>query len=368
MLYICICIYIYYVHSGGCSVGLYSGMKSLVSNCSKGDSKKETLSEKYLAGALSASLGQFLASPIDLVKIRQQTSTAVWSPATTTKQKSIPLSVPLHGARQLSNSSIKSIPKTNGSITNCAIHRHNLYHPQSAHRTMYTGSALKLYSTRSSNSKHPAITLRLNLKTITAHDRVNMKTECQSRKSTYHQNAGKYKYRSKRPVNSIIKSRVQSVHASSNWWHCMKHIYRNESGVRGLMKGCLPNIQKAAVVNGAWISSYDISKNAIKNNSYYPLPDGFLLCTIASQCAGLACCLTGNPFDVIKTRMMAASNQHQEYKSSLTCLIQTVKGEGMFSLYKGFGYSLVRTGPWSATFFLIYEQMSSLVLGPGAGI
>lgn len=48
------------------------------------------------------------------------------------------------------------------------------------------------------------------------------------------------------------------------------------------------------------------------------------------------------------------------YKSSVDCLIQTVKSEGPRALYKGFCPTWVRLGPWNIIFFMMYEQLKKV--------
>lgn len=48
------------------------------------------------------------------------------------------------------------------------------------------------------------------------------------------------------------------------------------------------------------------------------------------------------------------------YSSSLDCLLQTVRTEGVTALYKGFIPTWVRLGPWNIIFFMTYEQMKKI--------
>ena len=48
------------------------------------------------------------------------------------------------------------------------------------------------------------------------------------------------------------------------------------------------------------------------------------------------------------------------YNSSIDCLVKSVRNEGVLSLYKGFLPSYARLGPWSITFWLIYEKLRSV--------
>ena len=64
------------------------------------------------------------------------------------------------------------------------------------------------------------------------------------------------------------------------------------------------------------------------------------------------------PVDVIKTRMM--NQQNAMYKSSLDCLVKSVKAEGVLALYKGFLPTWTRLGPWQFTFWVTYEQLRKI--------
>uniref|UniRef100_W5KSW8 Solute carrier family 25 member 27 n=1 Tax=Astyanax mexicanus TaxID=7994 RepID=W5KSW8_ASTMX len=87
----------------------------------------------------------------------------------------------------------------------------------------------------------------------------------------------------------------------------------------------------------------------------------YILFTPSLTCSGLVAATMGTPADVVKTRIM---NQPRDsngrgllYKSSIDCLVQSVKGEGFLSLYKGFLPTWLRMAPWSMTFWLTYEQI-----------
>ncbi|KAG9347569.1 hypothetical protein JZ751_005138 [Albula glossodonta] len=133
----------------------------------------------------------------------------------------------------------------------------------------------------------------------------------------------------------------------------------SEGGVRGLWAGWVPNVQRAALVNLGDLTTYDTVKHFILRNT--SLEDNSLCHALASTCSGLVAAIMGTPADVVKTRIM---NQPRDgcgrgllYKSSTDCLIQSVKGEGLKSLYKGFLPTWMRMAPWSMTFWLTFEQI-----------
>ncbi|XP_036406313.1 mitochondrial uncoupling protein 4 [Megalops cyprinoides] len=133
----------------------------------------------------------------------------------------------------------------------------------------------------------------------------------------------------------------------------------SEGGVRGLWAGWVPNVQRAALVNLGDLTTYDTVKHFLLRNT--SLEDNSLCHGLASTCSGLVAATMGTPADVVKTRIMNqptdSSGRGLLYKSSIDCLIQSVKVEGLKSLYKGFLPTWMRMAPWSMTFWLTFEQI-----------
>ncbi|KAL0279389.1 UNVERIFIED_CONTAM: hypothetical protein PYX00_000963 [Menopon gallinae] len=149
-----------------------------------------------------------------------------------------------------------------------------------------------------------------------------------------------------------FKPRVHST------WHAFTKIIQ-EGGLRGLWKGSIPNVQRAALVNLGDLTTYDTAKRIILRNT--TLTDNHVTHVLSSACAGLVAATMGTPADVVKTRIM---NQPTDecgrgllYKSSLDCLKKTISNEGLFALYKGFLPIWIRMAPWSLTFWLSFEQI-----------
>ncbi|XP_014348588.1 mitochondrial uncoupling protein 4 isoform X2 [Latimeria chalumnae] len=133
----------------------------------------------------------------------------------------------------------------------------------------------------------------------------------------------------------------------------------SEGGIRGLWAGWVPNVQRAALVNLGDLTTYDSVKHFLLRNT--PLHDNSVCHALSSICSGLVAATMGTPADVIKTRIMNQPRDKQGrgllYKSSIDCLIQSVRGEGFVSLYKGFLPTWMRMAPWSLTFWLTFEQI-----------
>lgn len=144
--------------------------------------------------------------------------------------------------------------------------------------------------------------------------------------------------------------------------HAFQEIIRR-GGVRGLWKGSLPNVQRAAFVNLGDLTTYDLAKRYILRKTGWP--DCPTVHTLSSICAGFAAATLGTPADVIKTRVMnQPTDEHGRglhYKGAMDCLIQSVRKEGIFSLYKGFIPIWMRMAPWSLVFWLSFERIRHLL-------
>ncbi|XP_068457218.1 dicarboxylate carrier UCP2-like isoform X2 [Clinocottus analis] len=98
-----------------------------------------------------------------------------------------------------------------------------------------------------------------------------------------------------------------------------KTIARDE-GVRGLWKGCMPNITRNAIVNCAELVTYDITKELILK---YDLMTDNLPCHFtAAFSAGFCTTLVASPVDVVKTRYMNSADG--QYRSSINCALTMV--------------------------------------------
>ncbi|XP_025418439.1 mitochondrial uncoupling protein 4 [Sipha flava] len=148
--------------------------------------------------------------------------------------------------------------------------------------------------------------------------------------------------------------------------HAFKKIL-SESGIRGLWKGSIPNVQRAALVNLGDLTTYDTAKQLIMHKT--GLPDSHLLHCLSSICAGLVAATLGTPADVVKTRVMNQPTDKNGiglvYKGSLDCFFKTVENEGFFALYKGFLPVWIRMAPWSLTFWMSFEQIRHMLGATG---
>lgn len=99
-----------------------------------------------------------------------------------------------------------------------------------------------------------------------------------------------------------------------------------EEGIRGMYRGAWASIQRAAVINGCGIASYDYTKHLILR--WLGSDDGLQARVLGALTSGLVSATVSTPFDVVKTRLM---NQHEGkklYSGTIDCVKKTVAGEG----------------------------------------
>ena len=152
---------------------------------------------------------------------------------------------------------------------------------------------------------------------------------------------------------------------------------RNE-GIRGFFPGI-----GAVLVGGVpgiviYIATYEKSRDFLETKfpflSRYP--------SLSYLCSGMiaeiACCTVFVPVDVIKERLQiqsvipttaefsssSSSSPEQtkiRYRGSYDALRTIVRSEGLRGIYKGYGATLLSYGPFSALYFLVYEEVSACI-------
>ena len=140
----------------------------------------------------------------------------------------------------------------------------------------------------------------------------------------------------------------------------LRDIFRAE-GLRGLYGGAVPTMQRAAIVAAVELASYDEIKEQLARRLAL---DAAAASThlAAAVCAGFLSALAASPADVIKSRLMnQPRDEHTgrglRYASTLDCLRQSVRAEGVGALWKGLGPAFARQGPHCVVNFLVIEHL-----------
>jgi len=162
-----------------------------------------------------------------------------------------------------------------------------------------------------------------------------------------------------------VKARLQSADGFryNGMVHCLK-VTLAEEGIRGLYRGF-----GAVAVGGTpaacvYLTSYEALKTLLKADG----PMGHLTAGMGAEAVA---CAVFVPVDVIKERLQV---QHSEsagltrrasapprYKGSWDAVKIVAQTEGLLGLYKGYAATLASFGPFSALYFLFYEQAKKIV-------
>lgn len=129
-----------------------------------------------------------------------------------------------------------------------------------------------------------------------------------------------------------------------------------------LIIGFWPNVARATITTACQLVSYDQAKQALIRHT--PLENGVPCHITASVLAGVIAGVVSNPMDVVKTRLMNASPG--TYKAGVggvvMCWLGAVRNEGVMSLYKGCGVTILRQSTFTTFTFVAMEQIRAILL------
>ena len=166
----------------------------------------------------------------------------------------------------------------------------------------------------------------------------------------------------------VVLIRMQS---DGHWPPRQRHEYRHagqalldiahNEGLGRLWRGCGPTVLRASLVTLTQITTYHSTKRFLLKSaplSWFPLGnnDSKLHLTAALASASAASLVTC-PVDVVKTRIinMRKAEGGAHYKSSLDCVVQTVRTEGIRGLFKGLLPTFLRLGPHTVILWNVQE-------------
>lgn len=134
-------------------------------------------------------------------------------------------------------------------------------------------------------------------------------------------------------------------------------------GIRGLYRGVIGNIPRAALGSGAQLATFEPLKDYMRRNNLSftnPTLNSFVCSTIA----GTAMAITITPPDVILTRLynqpLDDAGKGKYYSGVTDCLIKIIKTEGPSALYKGFWPSYLRVAPHSTLVLVFYDEAKAM--------
>lgn len=179
----------------------------------------------------------------------------------------------------------------------------------------------------------------------------------------------------------VIKIRMQADEAGRRYRtlpDALVKIYAAE-GVRGLYKGLVPNMQRAAVLSAAQLATYDHVKGVLRRLEFTEGVHAYILASFLSGCVTT---VVVSPIEVARTRIMnssrptdsgstpaspatvshdgLAATQRVQYSGTVDCLVKTFRMEGLRGLYKGAGANILRIAPHTTLTFVIFEKLREM--------
>ncbi|KAI8384885.1 mitochondrial carrier domain-containing protein [Radiomyces spectabilis] len=130
-----------------------------------------------------------------------------------------------------------------------------------------------------------------------------------------------------------------------------------EEGISGVYRGLGPVMAKQGANSAVRFSCYSTFKTQMqkwRGKGNEPLPAAHTF--VVGGMAGIVTVYATMPFDVIKTRMQGL-DARTLYKNSFDCVMQVVKKNGVFSLWKGTTPRLVRLVLAGGITFTVYEKV-----------
>ncbi|EPQ31439.1 uncharacterized protein PFL1_00774 [Pseudozyma flocculosa PF-1] len=134
-------------------------------------------------------------------------------------------------------------------------------------------------------------------------------------------------------------------------------IARDESA-QTLFKGLGPNIVRSVALNVSQLGSYDMFKSLLQATNV--LPDGPVLQTAATFCAGTLCTTVCTPIDVVKSRVQNMK-KGATGGGVATVIRDAIRKDGPTVFFRGWTPAWLRLQPQTTLLFLFFEQFKALV-------
>lgn len=154
-------------------------------------------------------------------------------------------------------------------------------------------------------------------------------------------------------ISAIIAGGLGQAIASPFDLLKIRKVNNNNSGIKNVFSGVLPNILRASTNSLGYLASYDITKKKLIEIRG---KEDIITYSSSSLVSGLSSTILCTPFDNLKSKMMG----EDKYKSMYDCFRKTIKKNGYKSMYVGFLPNWARSGPWHFIFWNSYEFYSKL--------
>jgi len=151
-------------------------------------------------------------------------------------------------------------------------------------------------------------------------------------------------------VNRPVEQRLNYKHAGDGVLQIVK-----TEGPMALFRGLGPNVVRAILMNASQLATYDSFKELLIRKADFK--EGLLLHFTSGLMAGTVATTICSPFDVIKSRIMNSSKN----EGALAVISKSFQREGVSWCFRGWTPAWIRLAPNSLIIFLVLEQLRNLV-------
>jgi hypothetical protein len=146
--------------------------------------------------------------------------------------------------------------------------------------------------------------------------------------------------------------------------HALMSIWGQE-GLKGLYRGFGVTFVGSAPATMLYFTTYEICKrNMVPGSS--TLSNAPLVHFCSGMVAEAVSCILWVPIDVIKERMqvqrLTTNTDALYYRSAPDAMRKIMAYEGLRGIYRGYGATLASFGPFSAFYFVFYEELKRMAL------
>ncbi|KAK9897638.1 mitochondrial carrier [Cystobasidium minutum MCA 4210] len=163
------------------------------------------------------------------------------------------------------------------------------------------------------------------------------------------------------PADIVLVRMISDVNRPAEQQHKYKHAIQGvtrvvkEEGAMSLFRGLGPNVTRAILMNSSQLASYDFFKRLLLKSGYFS--DNLVTHFAGGLLAGTVATTVCAPFDVLKSRIMNSSGNET--------VTQIIRGsfakEGLSWCFRGWTPAWIRLAPNSLIIFISLEQLRNLV-------
>lgn len=152
----------------------------------------------------------------------------------------------------------------------------------------------------------------------------------------------------------------------SGAWHCLQSTVQTK-GIASLYKGLSSPLLGSMAENALLFWAYNHCKRALGEEPGKEL--SLLQLSLAGAGAGALAPFVNTPVELVKCRLQvqssAAAGSFTQYKGPIDVIVQTVKSDGFFGLYRGHVSTLAREVPGNFVWYGIYEGVCKFMTPEG---